>query len=526
MSPCPYCGEAIALEARLCRYCNRPTLYQIHIGPLSEREAHDFFKQWSTLEKKDFNWAILSNSKEARQKLGQGRFLLGWNCHKQKALELQDRLKPTEAFVSLHHGVAMSGAGLPSHDTTPLPSTRTFPSSLVVLALVTLMAAWSFREPLIKTLRSQISTHSEPVASTESDVLDLSEISIPWSSETHKPLDTDSPSVWNPQSMAAVLDATVFISDETSLGSGFLITPDGTILTNYHVISKMNRPQVSLRDGRKFEGQIISSLPNLDLSLVKISGSHFPTLEIGNANDLYPGQSILTVGNPGGLSFTVTRGIVSYVGREINGIPYIQTDAAINRGNSGGPMITDDRKVVGINTLTSLKEQGISFALPINLACQPGAIASQFIQCSYFAKGPSHPAPAMSRHNDESQPIITYYKKLFEDLKSSWKSSDDSLKLENQKLKARIKALQTEVRDAYSSQTTLERLAQEQKDAQVALEKNNRERLERQARYLRQVVNILERQRGEKIFEQSTAAITQQIDSLRSKEREILNQLN
>jgi serine protease Do len=160
----------------------------------------------------------------------------------------------------------------------------------------------------------------------------------------------------------------------TALGSGFIISPDGYILTNNHMVGDAKKVRIELTDGRKFTAKIIGSDPNSDVAVVKIDAENLPYLELADSDTLEVGEWVLAIGNPLGLSHSVTAGIVSAKGRSGFGLAdienFIQTDAAINRGNSGGPLINVDGKVVGINTaiMGTTGNIGIGFAIPINMA--------------------------------------------------------------------------------------------------------------------------------------------------------------
>jgi S1-C subfamily serine protease len=158
-------------------------------------------------------------------------------------------------------------------------------------------------------------------------------------------------------------------------GSGFILTSDGHIVTNAHVVEGADIVTVSLRDGREYEGEVVGIDPVTDLAAIKIEASDLPVVELGNSENLIPGQWAIAIGNPLGLDYTVTVGIISAIGRSSSqvGIPdrrvrFIQTDAAINPGNSGGPLLNDQGEVIGINTAIRADAQGLGFAIPIETA--------------------------------------------------------------------------------------------------------------------------------------------------------------
>ncbi len=163
---------------------------------------------------------------------------------------------------------------------------------------------------------------------------------------------------------------------EQGQGSGFIISRDGYILTNNHVVGDVDKITVELNDGRKYEdAKLIGTDPDSEVALIKIDGNNFPVLPLGNSDKIEIGDWVIAIGNPFGLSETVTVGVISAVGRSNVHIAayedFIQTDAAINPGNSGGPLINLDGQVIGINTAIFSQSggyMGIGFAIPINMA--------------------------------------------------------------------------------------------------------------------------------------------------------------
>jgi len=156
----------------------------------------------------------------------------------------------------------------------------------------------------------------------------------------------------------------------TGQGSGFLISEDGYLLTNNHVVSSAESVTVTLQDGRSFDADVIGTDENLDIALVRIEASDsLPYVELGQASRSRVGDWVVAIGNPFGLSHTVTAGIISAKGREMQMGPYddfIQTDASINPGNSGGPLFNLDGEVIGINTAVNPWGQGIGFSVSVD----------------------------------------------------------------------------------------------------------------------------------------------------------------
>ena len=160
--------------------------------------------------------------------------------------------------------------------------------------------------------------------------------------------------------------------EQRGVGSGFVMTQEGYILTNNHVVEDADQIKVKFANGREYDGKVIGRDPKTDLALVKVEGaSDLHPLTLGNSDDLKVGSWVVAIGSPFGLEQTVTAGIVSAKGRVIGSGPYddfIQTDASINPGNSGGPLINMRGEVIGINTAIIASGQGIGFAIPINMA--------------------------------------------------------------------------------------------------------------------------------------------------------------
>lgn len=158
-----------------------------------------------------------------------------------------------------------------------------------------------------------------------------------------------------------------------AIASGFIVRSDGYVLTNNHVVEGAKEIVVTLADGRKFDGKIMGRDSRYDLAIVKIEATNLPTVQLGDSDAIRPGDFAIAIGNPYGLQHTVTMGIISGLARSLDGDPtqsgiYIQTDAAINRGNSGGPLIDIEGRVIGINTAMIAQAQGMGFAVPVNIA--------------------------------------------------------------------------------------------------------------------------------------------------------------
>ena len=175
-----------------------------------------------------------------------------------------------------------------------------------------------------------------------------------------------------------------------SLGSGFIVNPDGYVVTNNHVVDGATEVRVKLSDGRELTAKIVGRDPKTDVALLKVDATGLPVMPVGDSSKLQVGEPVMAIGNPFGLEQTVTTGIVSATGRVIGEGPYddfIQTDASINPGNSGGPLINDHGQAIGINTAIFSRtggSVGIGFAIPVNVAKN---VVTQLAQSGHVVRG-------------------------------------------------------------------------------------------------------------------------------------------
>lgn len=191
-----------------------------------------------------------------------------------------------------------------------------------------------------------------------------------------------------------IRDSVVTVMVDKSMGTGFIVSPDGDVLTNKHVIGQATAAQVKLSNGDEVPATVAKVSAQQDLAVLKIDRQHLPAVVFASSAKLKQGSEVAALGVPFGLSDTLTKGIVSSPSRDIEGRKYIQIDAALNQGNSGGPVINDQGQVVGVATKAALKAENMGFAIPSDDVV--AFLTEAKVTFSMLDATPGSPAPASS----------------------------------------------------------------------------------------------------------------------------------
>jgi S1-C subfamily serine protease len=226
-------------------------------------------------------------------------------------------------------------------------------------------------KPRLRLVADNTGSH-QPITSPETDE---SEVFDAYSKAVILAADAISPAVVNIEVIQHASTREESSKDHPhATGSGFIFTPDGYILTNSHVVHGAGRVDVGLSDGRRMRADLVGDDPETDLAVLRISAGDLTAAPLGDSNRIRVGQLVVAIGNPFGFQCTVTAGVISALGRSLRARSgrlidnILQTDAALNPGNSGGPLVSSRAEVIGVNTATIMPAQGLCFAIAINTA--------------------------------------------------------------------------------------------------------------------------------------------------------------
>lgn len=337
--PCPRCGEPAALIGRVCPHCQGSLLVDVVLDvPVADpRARYQISRGLDALGPPAPVFAV------AQRELASPRPVLARGLTREVARRLLANI--TELGLQ---GQAVSRQKEKPESRVPPFAIAGVLAALLVLAVV---IAFSGREK----------PGSAPEPPPEGTTLQPDALPARISeSRTPRPL--------SPRDLAEIATpSTVVLRCGGSLGSGFFVTPD-LVLTNAHVVSLDDTVKILFSDGRKLEGQVEERHTQLDIALVRVSSAAAEPLPLGDATGLRTGDRVVFVGTPEGMDFTVHEGIVSHTARQVLGVAYLQIDANVNPGNSGGPVLDTTGRVVGIVTAKVDGAEGLGIALPVNYA--------------------------------------------------------------------------------------------------------------------------------------------------------------
>lgn len=335
--PCASCAEPVALEARVCPYCGRGALVDVRL----EQAVEDPRLRYQAARLLNDTGPAFAGASRLQEAMAAPRPLIARAVTRAQAARAREALQPLGLEV-----VSTPAAARPARRAQAVAATAALAAGAATLAA------------LVATRSGP--GHGPPPAPTPAATLAPAGVAA---------VPTAPPTEVSRNELARMaLASTAALHCGSPAGAGFFVA-DGLLLTNAHVLCRDGaRLRVILADGRETAGTLVRSDEDLDLALVHASGLGAPPLPLGDAAAVSVGDRILLVGSPVGMDFTVHEGMVSATGRVILGTAYIQLDAKVNPGNSGGPLLDATGRVVGVVSLKRKDAEGIALALPINYA--------------------------------------------------------------------------------------------------------------------------------------------------------------
>lgn len=345
---CPFCGEQILKSAKLCRFCKHSVCVDVFIEHIPENtNLGEIARQFSEKGPKNLfpTFGALRKKLESR-----GLFA--------RDVKPDDMEKMADLFDQF--GITV----LQKNPTGTTKSNHVPINSLVLLFVIFTVGTVLFFY-VYKPKQSAFSSSAPAVTDSsggaligddpnvQSRTVEMNNNQPPLSNQSHANIES-----------LLISTATILINGGS--GSAFFVSREGHLISNQHVTKSQKEVDVLTFDKKRYKGKVIRSQDFYDLSLIKIDSKDYPPLRLGDATKLHPGDTVWTIGAPHGLEFSVTKGIASFVGRNVGGKSFVQADVAINPGNSGGPMINDQGEVIGINNFIIKQTVGLNFAIPVN----------------------------------------------------------------------------------------------------------------------------------------------------------------
>lgn len=440
--PCPFCGEKISKSAKLCRFCKSTVSYDLYIFQIPEdTKRKDIVQKILEKDNKKF-FSTFGAARKALEKKNEP-FL--------QNLRMEDVEKFTQIFQD--NDIPFDQT-IHNHNINPTFWTKKNIMMVTMSVAALSMVIYFYRNPppsfLAKLPQKQMLmdqpmkeiTLGGKTSETEPDERDRQE-SPKLTKETHATIEN-----------LLISTATVFA--DNSEGSAFFVSKNGHLISNHHVTKSIKDVLIQTFDGKRFKGKVLKSDPYYDLCLIQIDSTDYPPLKLGDATKLHPGDTVWTIGSPHGLSFSVTKGIVSFVGRNVNGKAFVQADVAINPGNSGGPMITDDGEVIGINNFIMKETQGLNFAIPVNyLYMGTSPILADVIETkpdsgtmvTWRSWERGNPTPASTTTTEPAPEMKSSEPNEMDSLVKRLKAADDDLAARQRKKDAEIADMQGKIDD-------------------------------------------------------------------------------